>query len=514
MTTITYVGSGSEVYSPWVYGWKWNATNGVLTYSFPDEASDFGYDPGGSVSQLNSGQQDAARRALDDIASFTNLSFKELSGASDADATLRFTQLGGEETAYAYFPSNSEKGGDSFFGTSTTQTGIGTYGEFTFIHELGHMLGLDHGHEYPEFENSEFNTVEFTVMTYTSFTGDTSEFFTPGQYDAPQSYMQLDIAALQSLYGHNYSTTGEVWSGDTVYTFDQNTGEMSINGVGQGTPVGNRIFRTIWDGHGEDTYDLSNYTTDLVIDLRPGKWSTFSTAQLADLDGQSTDPARIARGNVANAIDDTGNTYHLIENATGATGNDWLSGNNTGNRIDGGAGDDTLMGRGGWDELLGGKGHDELFGGKGNDALNGGNGNDALDGEDGDDVLKGRNGDDNLRGGAGADTLVGGKGSDVMRGNGGHDIFVFQSIQDSIVGQKYDRIVGFKSGADTLDYSSFDVELTLAIDSGLKGGGPTLATRLKDGSTVVSVDIDGDGSADMKLIVKDVEHLTADDFIL
>lgn len=514
MASITYVGTGNEVYSPWVSQYKWNASNGILTYSFPDSASDFGYNTGGSVSQINSGQQETARRALDNVSSFTGLTFQELSGSADANATLKFTQQNEDETAYAYLPSNSEKGGDGFFGASTSATGIGSYGEFAFIHELGHMLGLDHGHEYPEFAGSEYDSNEFTVMTYSSYVGDTSGFYQLGSVDGPQSFMQLDIAALQYLYGANYATSGEDWSGDTVYTFSRDTGEMFINGIGEGTPTGNRIFRTIWDGDGEDTYNLSNYTTDLAIDLRAGEWSTFAADQLADLDVTSSDPARIARGNVANALLVDNDVRGLIENAVGGVGNDVLTGNQVANTLDGGDGADTLMGRGGGDRLLGGKGQDALLGGNGNDELNGGNGNDALDGEDGDDLLKGRNGDDNLRGGAGADTLIGGKGSDVLRGNGGHDVFVFQSVQDSMVGEKYDRIVGFKPGADSLDYSSFDAALTLAINSGLKGGGPTLATRVKDGNTVVSVDIDGDGSADMKVIVKDVLDLAADDFIL
>ena len=45
---------------------------------------------------------------------------------------------------------------------------------------------------------------------------------------------------------------------------------MFIDGVGQGTPQANRIFRTIWDGNGIDTYDLSNYTTESAD--RPGPW--------------------------------------------------------------------------------------------------------------------------------------------------------------------------------------------------------------------------------------------------
>ena len=46
---------------------------------------------------------------------------------------------------------------------------------------------------------------------------------------------------------------------------------MSINGVAQAAPGGNTIFMTIWDGGGNDTYDFSNYTTNLSVNLQPGE---------------------------------------------------------------------------------------------------------------------------------------------------------------------------------------------------------------------------------------------------
>jgi Ca2+-binding RTX toxin-like protein len=76
------------------------------------------------------------------------------------------------------------------------------------------------------------------------------------------------------------------------------------------------------------------------------------------------------------------------------------------NRIDGLAGDDTLMGGGFGDRLLGGAG---------NDVLQGNGGNDDLQGGSGDDWLGGDQGDDTLIGGGGHDTLVGGGGNDLYR---------------------------------------------------------------------------------------------------
>ena len=77
-----------------------------------------------------------------------------------------------------------------------------------------------------------------------------------------------------------------------------------------------------------------------------------------------------------------------IENATGGSGNDTLTGNAAANSLSGGNGNDTLSGL------------------AGNDSLNGGNGNDTLVGGDGDDTLTGVAGNDALDGGAGNDSFV------------------------------------------------------------------------------------------------------------
>ena len=95
------------------------------------------------------------------------------------------------------------------------------------------------------------------------------------------------------FYGANYNTN----STDTVYKWNPATGQETINGVAQAAPGGNTIFMTIWDGGGNDTYDFSNYTTNVTVNLKPGGWTTLSTAQLAALGEGHT-----AVGNIANAL--------------------------------------------------------------------------------------------------------------------------------------------------------------------------------------------------------------------
>ncbi|MBS7535799.1 M10 family metallopeptidase C-terminal domain-containing protein, partial [Ancylobacter sonchi] len=146
----------------------------------------------------------------------------------------------------------------------------------------------------------------------------------------------------------------------TTYTWDA-TGAMFVNGVkvmsasqyvtDQLTttihPGVDTIFLTVWDGGGNDTYDFSNYTEAMSIDLSPGGASLFSQAQRASLgDGV------MARGNVYNAYLYNDDPRSLIENAIGGSGNDTLSGNVAANVLNGGGGADTMSGLAGDDSYV------------------------------------------------------------------------------------------------------------------------------------------------------------------
>src|SRR5262249_17895256 len=122
------------------------------------------------------------------------------------------------------------------------------------------------------------------------------------------------------------------------------TGTEYINGVAQAAPAGNKIFMTVWDGGGTDTYDFSNYTTALNVDLNPGAWSTICTTQLASLGSGHNAP-----GNIANAYLFRNNAASLIENVVGGKAADVLTGNQANNQLTGGAGNDILNGSTGTD---------------------------------------------------------------------------------------------------------------------------------------------------------------------
>lgn len=356
MAAVTTIQSTGDAYIDGLLeDLKWAVND--FTYSFPTSASLYGTSYGGgetaTFGALTSVQQATTRTALSMFASVANVTFTEIPETASAHADLRFGLSNLPSTAWAYFPTTAAEGGDAWFNKSSgaySKPVKGNYAFLTFIHEIGHALGLAHPHEagLPVDRDS----MEYTVMSYRSYIGASTTGGYPNEtWGYAQSLMMLDIAALQHLYGADYTTN----SSSTVYTWSATTGEMFVNGVGQGAPGGNRILLTVWDGGGTDTYDFSNYGTGLKVDLRPGNWTTTATGQLARL---HRDGSQLATGNIANALLHQGDTRSLIENAFGGTGADVIVGNEAANTLKGNAGNDRLTGSAGDDMLDGGAGSD------------------------------------------------------------------------------------------------------------------------------------------------------------
>jgi serralysin len=340
---------------------RWS--DGSISYSDPNAASDYGADHPeafSNFSQFTARQMVAVHFALDTTirtqpsgaAGFSVEGFAGLNvtyaGAGTGNATLRYANTSNPSTAYAYYPTAQNYGGDSFYGRSGDLPTAGNYDWHTIIHETGHALGLKHGHETGGFGAQPANrdSLEYSVMTYRTFIGDDTSGYNYETWGAPQTFMMDDIAALQHMYGADYSTN----SGDTVYSWNARTGETYVDGKLAIDPGGNRIFQTIWDGGGNDTYDLSGYTSNLAVSLTPGGYSTFSNEQRAYLGGGPN--GGYARGNVFNAFMHKNNPASLIENVVGGSGADNIRGNAAANRLDGGANADTLMGHLGNDTYI------------------------------------------------------------------------------------------------------------------------------------------------------------------
>ena len=347
--TSTYSPTSNTYVNGVLSGTKW--ATGSLTFSFPSGASFYGTgygsgEPSNNFEAFTPLQQNAVRAILQMYSSVANLTFSQVTETSSQHGDLRYAESDAISTAWAYYPSTSAVGGDAWFNNSKNYYDNplkGTYGYQTIQHETGHAMGLKH----PQDAKGSFgampidkDSLEYTVMSYRSYVGGPIGSYTVGSTSYPQTLMMYDIAGLQLLYGANYTTN----AGNTAYKWDPLTGQMSLNGVGQGAPAGNKIFMTIWDGGGIDTYDFSNYASNLAVNLQPGSWTTASSAQLASLGS-----GHYAAGNIANALLYNNNPASLIENAVGGSGTDTITGNIAGNRLTGGGGNDVLNGAAGSD---------------------------------------------------------------------------------------------------------------------------------------------------------------------
>lgn len=448
-----------------------------VTYSFPDNfAND--YEPGYPD---DSSRHATTFQPLDIIQRLTGFvwfsshynTISNLQGtlsgqAEDRDATIRMAMSTGPKTAYAYYPSNYVQGGDVWFNTNDYNApGIGNYAYATFGHEIGHALGLKHGHEtQPGFGvrdvamNPAFDSMEFSIMTYRSYVGQdlaATGGYTNETWGYAQSLMMYDIRAIQQMYGAYFGHN----AGNTTYTFSTETGEMFIDGYRQGQPGANRIFRTIWDGNGVDTYDFSNYTTNLSIDLQPGGWSdldvggTFQKAILNDGFGGNT---IYARGHVFNALQYNDDPRSLIEHANGGSGNDRMVGNAANNYLQGNLGNDTIFTADGDDTVEAGAGDDLIFLGEGNDYVNAlsnsASGNDIYFAGGGSDYIYGTEGNETYYGESGTDYLIGYYGNDTINGGEGVDT-IYAGIGDDWVSETdklSSDIYDGGEGSDVLDY--------------------------------------------------------------
>jgi Ca2+-binding RTX toxin-like protein len=323
----------------------------------------------------------------------------------------------------------------------------------TLLHELGHGLGMAHPHDnggrssvmrgagtgdtdvigggYGDFDLSQ---QVHTIMSYNDG-WQTSGYGTPksGGITGTQvdhfgwvaSLSPFDIAVIQDKYGVNASYN----KGDNVYTL------KDVNAVGT-------FYESIWDAGGTDQI-VYNGARNATIDLRP------ATLKYEEGGGGRVSHAFGIHGGftIANGV--------TVENAASGSGNDKLFGNDAANRLESGAGDDSISG------------------------------------------------------GAGNDTIVGGTGKDTLTGGDGADTFVFAAGDSGILAR--DVITDFAKGTDQIDLDAAGAKAFIG-SRGFSGTAGEVRTTAANGTTLVQLDSNGDRIADLEFELTGEMALTAVDF--
>ncbi|MTH96820.1 M10 family metallopeptidase [Roseibium sp. RKSG952] len=246
----------------------------------------------------------------------TGLEFEVVQGNADitfddndsgAYTTSEVDRNGTIESSYVNISDDWNPGDGYDFSNYTFQT---------YVHEIGHALGLGHAGDYNGsaqygvdnlYDNDSWQA---TIMSYFDQEENTDVDADFAYVATPQA---ADVLAIQDLYGTTSTTRTE----DTTYGDNGTAGVVLNQAATSQTPT----TYTIVDDGGIDTLDYSSSFDDQVLDLREG-----AISDVRGVEGSLI----IAEG--------TG-----IENAIGGSGDDTIIANDLDNTLTGGSGSDIFL---------------------------------------------------------------------------------------------------------------------------------------------------------------------------